>query len=116
MQSLLFSPKDTSPVPVLSNSWKATMKRASGTHSTDSKARNSWNEINLNEKPEESYIRTCTSSIFNYIKLNISWITCNYIIFMYKTEFSKLCHEHYHSKVLLFLKKLTLLFDKDTLN
>lgn len=25
-----FSPKDTSPVPVLSNSWKATMKRASG--------------------------------------------------------------------------------------
>lgn len=35
------------PVPVLSNSWKATMKRASGAHNTDSNARNSWNEMSL---------------------------------------------------------------------
>lgn len=35
------------PVPVLSNSWKATMKRVSGAHNTDSNARNSWNEISL---------------------------------------------------------------------
>lgn len=41
------APKEMAPVPVLSNSWKATMKRASGAHSTDSKARNSWNEISL---------------------------------------------------------------------
>lgn len=40
-------PKEMSPVPVLSNSWKATMKSASGTHRTDSKAKNSWNEISL---------------------------------------------------------------------
>lgn len=35
------------PVPVLSKSWKATMKRPSGAHNTDSNARNSWNEISL---------------------------------------------------------------------
>lgn len=40
-------PKEMTPVPVLSNSWKATMKRASGAHNTDSNARNSWNEIRL---------------------------------------------------------------------
>lgn len=40
-------PKEMVPVPVLSKSWKATMKRASGAHKTDSNARNSWNEISL---------------------------------------------------------------------
>lgn len=40
-------PKEMVPVPVLSKSWKATMKRPSGAHNTDSKARNSWNEISL---------------------------------------------------------------------
>lgn len=40
-------PKEMAPVPFLSNSWKATMKRASGAHNTDSNARNSWNEISL---------------------------------------------------------------------
>lgn len=40
-------PKEMFPVPVLSNSWKATMNRASGAHRTDSKAKNSWKEISL---------------------------------------------------------------------
>lgn len=40
-------PKEMVPVPDLSNSWKATMKRVSGAHNTDSNARNSWNEISL---------------------------------------------------------------------
>lgn len=44
------APKEMAPVPVLSNSWKATMKRASGAHSTDSNARNSWNEMSLKRK------------------------------------------------------------------
>lgn len=42
-----YVPNEMFPVPVLSNNWKATMKRASGAHRTDSKARNSWKEINL---------------------------------------------------------------------
>ena len=40
-------PKVVIPIPALSNKRKATMKRASGAHSTDSNARNSWKEINL---------------------------------------------------------------------
>lgn len=40
-------PNEMFPVPVLSNSWKATMNRASGAHRTASKARNSWKEISL---------------------------------------------------------------------
>lgn len=40
-------PNEMAPVPVLSNSWKATMKRASGAHNTDSNAKNSWNEMSL---------------------------------------------------------------------
>ena len=43
-------PKVTSPLPVLSNSWKATMNKASGAHRTDSKATNSWKDINLQHK------------------------------------------------------------------
>lgn len=43
----IYIPNEMFPVPVLSNSWKATMNRASGAHRTDSKARNSWKEINL---------------------------------------------------------------------
>lgn len=43
----VYVPKEMFPVPVLSNSWKAIMNRASGAQRTDSKAKNSWNEINL---------------------------------------------------------------------
>lgn len=43
-------PKVTSPLPVLSNSWKATMNKASGAHRTDSNATNSWKDINLQHK------------------------------------------------------------------
>lgn len=49
IKSIAHLPKVAVPFPVLSKSWKATMKRASGAHSTDSKARNSWKEINLME-------------------------------------------------------------------
>lgn len=49
IKSIVHLPKVAVPFPVLSKSWKATMKRASGAHSTDSKARNSWKEINLME-------------------------------------------------------------------
>lgn len=50
----VYVPNDIVPVPVLSNSWKATMNKASGAHRTDSKARNSWKEISLcGEKKKE---------------------------------------------------------------
>lgn len=39
---LFFSlPNDTSPFPLLSNNWKATMNMESGAHKTDSNAKNS---------------------------------------------------------------------------
>lgn len=56
-------PKEMFPVPVLSNSWKATMNRASGAHRTDSKAKNSWKEISLcggdREYDSNHYIIRC---------------------------------------------------------
>lgn len=42
-----YLPKVVTPLPALSNSRKATMKRESGAHSTDSNATNSGKEINL---------------------------------------------------------------------
>ncbi len=46
-QEQIYSPKVITPLPALSNSRKATMKRESGAHSTDSNATNSGKEINL---------------------------------------------------------------------
>ncbi len=43
-------PKVITPLPALSNSRKATMKRESGAHSTDSNATNSGREISLIEE------------------------------------------------------------------
>ena len=49
----VYSPKAVTPLPVLSNSRKATMKRESGAHSTDSNATNSWKEIKLEGRATE---------------------------------------------------------------
>ena len=46
---LVYLPYVVIPCPVLSKRRKATMKRASGAHSTASKATNSWKEMSLEE-------------------------------------------------------------------
>lgn len=57
----VYIPNEIFPVPVLSNNWKATIKRASGAHSTDSKARNSWKDMSLcgQEKKAQSQLWEC---------------------------------------------------------
>lgn len=52
----MYIPNEMLPLPVLSNSWKATMNRASGAHSTDSKAKNSWKEISLFGQEKDSAV------------------------------------------------------------
>jgi len=59
IKSIVHLPKVATPFPVLSKSWKATMKRASGAHSTDSNARNSWKEINLMRRDSEAGQKCC---------------------------------------------------------